>query len=367
MMDWAVLLPRLLHLNCFAGKQRMTGSTDKPRNLRGDILFAFAVAAACYVAWLVRGVLVMLFVSALFAVVLAPLVRATEQLHIGQWVPFKGSVAIFVLLLVAAGGLTAFGFLAIPPVIQDLKRAGGSEPAKVPELLAKLNQLPFLGNLDTDDIFASQAATHVLGSITGLAGSLMDILSGLVLTIYFILEGDHAYRWTLSFFSPQRRQRLDDALQRASVRMGRWLIGQASLMLVLGISSTVFFALMHIRYAYALGVLTGLLNIVPVLGAAISLVLAMLVAATDSWARMLSVVVFFFVYLQVENSFLSPRIMKTRVDLPALAIVVSLLLGFSLAGILGATVAIPTAVLVSVLLDEYFVHKEEKPELIEKA
>ena len=73
---------------------------------------------------------------------------------------------------------------------------------------------------------------------------------------------------------------------------------------------------------------------------------------------MLGVAIFYVVYLQVENSYLTPRIMGNRVNLPGLAILVALLLGSALAGVLGAMVAVPTAVLVSVLLDEYAVYKD---------
>jgi len=97
----------------------------------------------------------------------------------------------------------------------------------------------------------------------------------------------------------------------------------------------------------------------PVLGAAVSNVLALLVSAIDSWGRVLGVAIFFLVYLQIENSWLIPRIMKHRVQLPALAILVALLLGSAVEGIVGALVAIPTAVLVAVLLDEYLVKKSE--------
>jgi predicted PurR-regulated permease PerM len=87
-------------------------------------------------------------------------------------------------------------------------------------------------------------------------------------------------------------------------------------------------------------------------------VLAILVAAIDSWGRVLGVAIFFLVYLQIENSWLIPRIMKHRVQLPALAIFVALLLGYAVEGVVGALVAIPTAVLVAVLLDEYLVRKD---------
>jgi len=105
-------------------------------------------------------------------------------------------------------------------------------------------------------------------------------------------------------------------------------------------------------------VLTGLLNIIPVLGAAICIALALLVAAIDSWGRVLGVAIFYLIYLQLENSYLIPRIMKNRVGLPGLAILVALIVGSALEGILGALVSVPTAVLVAVLLDEYVVRKD---------
>jgi predicted PurR-regulated permease PerM len=346
----------------------MTQASDKKHSHRGDILFAFVLALAGYVVWLARDLLVLMYVAALFAVVLAPVVQATGRLRVGRWQPLKGNAILF-LLLAAAGGLTAFGFLTLPPVLHDLQQLSQQAPTRVPEILDKLKKIPFADQIDPDELtaklqgWASQAAGHVLLSVTGVASSLAEVISGIVLTLYFILEGDKAYKWFLSFVPLQQRGRLDSTLQRASIRMGKWLLGQLSLMLILGVTSTIVFLCLHVRYAYALGVLTGLFNIVPVLGAAITFVLALVVAAVDSWGRVIGVAIFYFVYLQVENSLLTPRIMRTRVGLPSLAILVALLLGFALEGVLGALVAVPTAVLVAVLLDEYLVQKDPQAQI----
>jgi predicted PurR-regulated permease PerM len=340
-----------------------TNSGGAMRDFRSDIVFAFILALACYLVWLVRDVLVLLYVSALFAVVLNPLVRATTRFRIGRWQPFKGSAILFLLLGVAAA-ITAFGFLALPPVIDDLQEFGREMPARLPSLLQKLQNFPLAQHLDTSDVssrlqdFASNAATYLLFSIRDWAGKLFEVIMGLILTVYFILEGDYAYRWFLSFFPQGSRERLDGTLQRAEVRMGKWLLGQGSLMLILGVLSTIVYLSLHVRYAYALGVLTGLLNIIPVVGAAVCIGIALLVAAIDSWGRVVGVAVFYVVYLQIENSYLIPRIMKSRVGLPGLAILVALLLGSAFAGVLGALVSVPTAVLVAELLEEYVVHKD---------
>jgi predicted PurR-regulated permease PerM len=340
------------------------------RDLRVDIVFAFTLAIACYVAWQLRAVLLLLYVSALAAVVLTPIVRATSRFRIGRVRPFKGR-AVLILLLAVLGGLTAFGFLAFPPVIRDLHKFADDMPSRLPATLEKLKRIPFADQVNTDEIstkiqdFISNAATYLLLSIKNWASAIFGIAMGLILTIYFILEGDIAYRWALSFFPPDKRPRLDAALQRAEVRMGQWLLGQGSLMLILGLASTIVFVSLHVRYAYALGVLTGLLNIIPVIGAAVSIALALLVASIDSWGRALGIAIFYLVWIQVENSFLTPRIMGTRVGLPGLSILVALLIGSELGGVLGAIVSVPTAVLVSVLLDEYLVQKEPDETKIE--
>jgi predicted PurR-regulated permease PerM len=334
-----------------------------PRTLRGDITFAFALALACYVAWLIRDELVILYVSALFSVVIRPLVLFIAGLRIGRFRPFK-SIAIFILLIVVIGGLFAFFFFALPPVVRDLQEFGKEMPVRLPALLEKIKRIPLADRVNTDDLstkvqdFVGNSATYLLLSIKNWANGLFAIVMGLILTIYFTLEGDVAYRWFLSFFPLEGRERLDQALRRADVRMGKWLLGQGSLMLILGLTSTVVYLALHVRYAYALGVLTGLLNIIPVLGAALCIVLALLAAAVDSWGRVIGVGVFYLIYLQVENSFLTPRIMKSSVDLPGLAIIVALLIGSALAGVLGAMVSVPTAVLVAVLVNEYLVVKE---------
>ncbi len=341
----------------------MNDSSATPRNFRKDILFAFALAFAGLLLWVLRSALVLLYVSALFAVILMPVVHAISGHRIGRW-RFRKRSAIFIMFLCAAGALTAFGFLAIPPVVHDLQQLSTQPTKSAPALMKRIEDIRFLSRLDGGDLsnrlqtWASAAAAHLLVYLKDLAGKLFDFAAGLVLTIYFILEGNKAYHWFLSLIPPRRRDRLDETLRRAGDRMGKWLLGQASLMLILGVCSTIVYVALRVRYAYALGFLTGLLNIIPVLGAAITIILVLAIAAIDSWGRVLGVAIFYIVYIQIENSFLTPRIMQSRVDLPGLAVLVALMLGFALAGVLGALVSVPTAVLVAVLIDEYLVWKD---------
>src|SRR5208283_2623918 len=128
---------------------RMTTAPERARVARGNIVFAFALALALLGAWLVRDVLVLLYVSALFAVVLSPVVRATSKLQVGRRRPFHGPGAILLLVVVLVLFVAAFCGLAFPPIVRDLQTFSGEMPARLPSLLAKLRRIPFSSRIET--------------------------------------------------------------------------------------------------------------------------------------------------------------------------------------------------------------------------
>ena len=73
---------------------------------------------------------------------------------------------------------------------------------------------------------------------------------------------------------------------------------------------------------------------------------------------MAGVFIFYVIYVNIENAFLTPRIMRHSVNLMGLTVLIALIAGTELAGIVGALVAVPTAALIAVLLDEYLVQKD---------
>jgi predicted PurR-regulated permease PerM len=338
--------------------------TEKARSTRGNILFAFAIVLALLAAYVMRQILELLYVSALFAVVLTPLIRAIMHLRIKRWHPGRG-LAILLLLLTVAAATTLFFAFAMPPVLRDVQSLFTELPTRGPQLIDRLQKWRFASHFNFSGInarlqgFMSNFAEYLFLSISGWAGKLADIGAVIFLTIYFMIDGEDAYHWALSFFPEPARSRLDKTLLRADARMGKWLVGQGSLMLILGTCSLIVFVSLKVRYAYALAVLMGALNIIPIVGAMVSMALVLLAAATDSWEKVVGVAIFYAIYAQVETSWLTPRIMKSSVDLPALGVLVALLMGSKLAGVVGAMIAVPTAVLVTVLIQEYLIKVNE--------
>jgi predicted PurR-regulated permease PerM len=314
-------------------------------------------------------VLELTYVSALFAVVLMPVVQQIMKLRIRNWSPSR-AIAIIALLVAVFVLLTGFFLIGLPPVIRDIQHFAADLPARIPEIVARLKRLPMADKLGVDSMaqktegLATTTAQYLFNAAPLWLSHLLDILTAFILCIYFMLEGEYAYRYFLSLIPVGSRGRLDCALLVAEVRMSKWLLGQGSLMLILGVCSLIVFGLLHVRYFVLLGVLMGLFNIIPIAGGVITILLAAGVAALDSWQKMLGVLIFYAIYIQLENAVLTPRIMKSSVDLMGLTVLFALLAGSAIAGVVGALVAVPTAALIAVLMDEYLVKKDPQAQTI---
>ncbi len=330
---------------------------------RANIIFATGVFLFLALAWKLSKELEIIYVSALFAVVLMPIVVRITHLKIRGWSPSR-PIAIILLLVTVVLSLTLFFTVAFPPVARDIRGFSTELPKRIPSIVAHLKKIPLANKIGLDEIAAkaentaAAVASYLFTSLPLWLAHIFDILTATFLCIYFMLEGETAYRFFLSLFQSAQRLRLDLTMKKAELKMSKWLLGQGLLMLTLGVSSTIVFGLLHVRYFFLLGVLMGLLNIIPIAGAVVTVILAAGVAALDSWPKMFGVLIFYLIYVNIENAVLTPRIMKSSVDLSGLTVLVALLVGTALAGIVGALVAVPTAALITVLLDEYAVQRD---------
>jgi predicted PurR-regulated permease PerM len=315
-------------------------------------------------AWRLRDVLLLVYVSALFAVVLMPVVSAIMKFEMRGGRHISRGLAIALLLAFVFLALTIFLTLGLPPVIHDLHEFATDLPTRLTQIVARARRIPYADKLGVG-VVATKAedavsitAQYLFASFPLWMGRIFDLLTAFVLCVYFMLEGEYAYGWLMSLIALEDRARLAITLYRAETRMSKWLLGQGLLMLILGVCSTLVFGLLHVRYFVLLGVLMGLMNIVPIAGGVITILLVALVAALDSWTRMAGVLIFYLVYVNIENAYLTPRIMRSSVNLMGLTVLLALIAGTELAGIVGALVAVPSAALIAVLMDEYLVQKD---------
>jgi predicted PurR-regulated permease PerM len=326
------------------------------RKGRDLLLLGFALAVLLVVAWFIRHALLIIYVSAVFAVVLKPAVDRLHHTRIFGWRPGRGIALLLLVLLLCSvlGGIIA---IAVPSIVSDVSGFASTMTQQMGKLQERLRSLPLLRNINLSNLRSQVPAT--LGkAIPAVSGTTMDIVTGLLLTAYFILDGGELLQRVMRAVRPADRIRLETTLNRAGRRMRHWLAGQAMLMAVLGTASLVTFWAMGLPYFYLLALFAAMANIVPLLGPLATVIVAGAVAATQSGWDVLWVLIFYFIYQQVENAFLTPNIMKAEVQLPSSVVLIALLIGSELGGIAGALVAVPSAVLVAELAGEYLVVKQ---------
>jgi len=323
---------------------------------RSQVVFAFALLLAAALAWFLRDLLLLIYASGLFAALILPLVQRVQQTTIAGRQPSR---AVAMGLVIGGGVVLLIVALLVilPPLLHEVTALLSEWPHRADALLNRLHQYSLFRNLDlrTLEGYVGQFGVHAVGWAAGFANGLLDLLTIVLLTSYLLVDQGQAYQYGLSLIPPIHRERLAQTLHRGHERMRGWLFGQASLALILGTSSAIVFALLHLNYFYVLALAAGLLNFVPILGPLTATVLAAVVAGMDSMPKLIGTLAFFAVYQIVENAWLTPRIMRAAVDLPSFAVIVALSIGGSLGGVLGAVVAVPSAALLAELLKEYAV------------
>src|SRR4051812_35749743 len=147
-------------------------------NQRSNILFAFFVAVVLYAAWQVRDALLLIYVSALFAVILSPIIDSIRKIRIGKWHPGRGAaIIIFFLGLVVVIGL--FFTLAVPPIARDIRQFSQEWPQRVDALSERVHHVPYADKLNINAESIRAHLTAVVGTILGgAAGVLTRVASG---------------------------------------------------------------------------------------------------------------------------------------------------------------------------------------------
>jgi predicted PurR-regulated permease PerM len=325
---------------------------------RSDILFFFGVSLALWVAYSVRDVLMLIYVSALFAVVLSPAIGVIQKIRIGGRHAGRAFAIVFLILMLVLAA-TCFIVFALPPVYRDGRNFSVDWPRHLAELTDGIRRLPFANKIDPAALqkYATQAAGDAGGLFLNIAGGIFGLFTAVILTAYFIIDGDRTFHWAVSLFPLDQQHRLNATLLRAKARMSNWLIGQMMLMLTFGFTSLIVYWALGLKYFYLLAMFAGIANILPIAGPISAVLLASAVALLDSPQKFVGVIIFFAIYFQIESVFLSPRIMRHTLNLSPLTVIIALTMGGALAGVVGALVSVPTAALVMVLVDEYLVKR----------
>ena len=320
------------------------------------------VVILLWAAYLVRDVLLLIYISGLLAIGFSPIVRLIERqrfLPIGTG-RFPRWLAILILFLFIIGTLTGIGFLVVPPLVHQAQQLWRALPGMFDQAQGYLVEKGLLQQrMTVSEVVASapvsqggEAVNTVFGAIAGVVGGLFGALTILILTFYLLVESQQLRASMLRLFPEGRRKRVDAASRDITIKVSAWLGGQLLLGAIIGSTSALGLWLLGVPFFYVLALISGIGELIPVVGPILSAIPALAVASSISLKTVLLVLVFFVVQQQVENHLLVPKIMARQVGISAVTVIVSLLIGGKLLGILGAILAVPTAAILLVLFSE---------------
>jgi predicted PurR-regulated permease PerM len=208
--------------------------------------------------------------------------------------------------------------------------------------------------------FGTQIAGGALGVGLAVVGALINVFFVSVLTLYFLSTLPRIKRSMYSLIPASRRERvarLGDAILR---QVGSYVSGAAVVALCAGFSSLIFFLVVGLsEYAVALAFVVLLLDLVPMIGATIAMVLVSAIGLAVDPKIGLACVIFFLAYQQLENYVIYPRVMASSVDVPGAVVVIAVLAGGTLLGVIGALLAIPIAAGVLLVVREVVIRRQD--------
>jgi predicted PurR-regulated permease PerM len=328
------------------------------------VMALFAMYAAAHA-------LLLIYVSVLGAIGFGPLVRAIEhqrRIPVGsrrlpRW------LAILVVYLAILGALTIVGILVIPPLV----RQGAELWGQLPRLLDRAQQFLVDRGLLAHQITLGEAvrqAPDASGTAVGTAAialawtakTFLGVVTVIVLTFYLLVESDALWAGFARLFARESRPRVIEASRKISTKVSAWLSGQLILAGTIGSSAAVFLYLVGVPYFYVLALIAAFGEMIPVVGPFLSAIPAILAALAVSPRTALYVAIFWLLQQQVENHLLVPKIMQRQVGVSPVTVMVALLLGGSLLGIIGAVLAVPTAAIVQVVIEELLDERDRRRE-----
>lgn len=340
-----------------------------PTAPRRALLPWIGVALALCLAYYFRDLLGLAGAAFAVAYLLDPLVSRLERLRVPR------PIAIVLVLLFIAVVMTLLVWFVVPDIVRQVTDLLNSLPRKlrdhwIPDanrLLASLRQRYRVRIPVTADAWLAQAgvrtdqiARRSLEVVQSAAGFSISVIEKVVETVivsamafYLLLDYHRLLDGVLVLVPRRAEHEFSRIAANVNAALGRYVRGQALAMLILGSLFSLGLGALKVPAGVGLGILAGLLSVVPYIGFFIALGLAALLAALDGGSAACLAVVGYMVFVHiVDITFVTPRILGGSIGLSPVWVILALLAGGKVMGFVGLLAAIPVASVLRVLIGE---------------
>lgn len=304
-----------------------------------------------------RDVLLLVFIAVLLGAALEPVVGAIRgRIQIGRGISILVVYAAFLAIVVAISVLVvptalvqlSSALAGLPSFLQQVRAWTDTlQPEALAQGLASLLdavEAPFRPGPPPDP----ESMVEVSFVVGQAAAAVVTLLA---LVFFWLTERPRLQRYALAFVPAERRGGIRDAWNEIESRLGLWVRGQLVLMATIGVATGIAYSLIGLPAALLLALIAAVMEVVPIVGPLLGAVPAVLVATTISPETALVTMGIYLLLQIIEGNVLVPIVMRNSVGLSPFLVLLSLLLGGTAGGILGAVVAVPIVAGITVVLE----------------
>jgi predicted PurR-regulated permease PerM len=324
------------------------------------LLVTAATAVVLYLLYVVRSILGMVFISVFLAVALGPAVDLYERR-----IRMPRSLAILFVYLTILGAIVGLGLLVVPPIVNGVNHFVSKVPTYVQDLRKNKtvrkydNKYHVTAKLDKEakklPNRLGDAASALTSVTVGVFSAIFKLVTVLVLTFFFLLDGKRMVQWGLRQLPAQRSERVQRVMDDVYEATSGYVVGNLIISVIAGTGTYIVLMILSVPFAVPLSVLMAFLDLIPLVGATIGGVGIGIVAAISDFPTALIVWgIYFIVYQQIENNIIQPVIYRRTVALHPLVVLIAVLIGGSQLGVLGALIAIPVAAGLQILVKDWW-------------
>lgn len=317
-----------------------------------------AVSLLMYWAWILWPLFLLTFIGILLAITLQPFVSSLEERKV------KHAHAVLIVSALVLSATSLLIFFGVPELKNQIGHLSEQWP-KIKESLANLipqtaGTRGYLLKWSEGSAKSEEWIKHFLSIGQIALGGVAQAVIVSVIGVYFLLDGARAYRWLVSYCSPENKAKMDETSREVSEIIFAYVGGQIITSLLAGFFAFVVLSLFHIPGALVLGVAAAIFDVLPIVGFFLFMVPAIIMALTVSSSAAFWVGIIYLLYHQVENYFLIPWIYGSRLRLSTIVVLLSCLFAGSLGGVL-ATIAVLPIVAAYPVIERIWFAKQVAP------
>lgn len=321
------------------------------------VLVVLAACGSIALFWALRILIIDIVLALTLASAIAPLAEKLEKKGCSRLITVVLTYASIVIFYVG------IGFFLAQPIqeqstlfVEQLPHYTAEFKDGYGQLLAKLGDKADVLNVQAEDMRTPllKIVSQTVDFTKGIMGLVLNGVLVLFLAAYFIVEADYIWSKLLLWLPEDKRERAYSLIKPLAIRMGGYVRGQMLVSTAVSAFFAIGLTLIGVKYGLVLGLLGGLLNLLPFVGSMITTVLALFVAANQSVLTCALTGLLFVVEQAIESNFIVPHLLGKQVDMHPLVVLLAIIVGATLAGAVGALAAVPTTAALLFLAHEFY-------------